>query len=338
MQTPAHDRAACWIVTDGAAGNVRQARALAQAMHLDAIEIEVGLRGPWRSFAPRLTKALSLGVDRVTRAHLSAPPAMAIGCGRQAATITRALHEFDSGATFTVQILDPRVDPALFDVVVAPRHDALEGAYVIQTLGALNPVDDAWLAAGRAEFPLLEQLPRPRTALLVGGQRRGLETSERWFDTFLQRVAATTLRDGGSLMIACSRRTPDTWRARLHGLLSSGCVHAWTGPADGINPYQGYLGAAERIVVTPDSVNMISEACATGSPVFTALPRGAPVKIAAFHKELTEQGWLHELEDKVDLSTFPQPAPLRELAVVAGKIWHIIESTRPALAVELAGR
>ena len=41
------------------------------------------------------------------------------------------------GKTFTVQILDPRIDPTLFDAVVAPRHDGLEGPNVIRTLGAL---------------------------------------------------------------------------------------------------------------------------------------------------------------------------------------------------------
>jgi hypothetical protein len=338
MQTSADDhadQAACWIVTDGAAGNLRQARALAQAMHVQAIERQVHLRGPWRWFAPRLTQALFVGANVGTR--LRPPwPAMVIGCGRQAATITRALRTLSEGRTFTVQILDPRVDPVNFDVVVAPRHDELDGPNVIRTLGALNPVDEAWLAAGLAAFPLLEQLTHPRTTLLIGGQRRGMELTDAWFDAFLARVAALVDGNRGSLMIACSRRTPKAWRTRLRGLLRDGCTHTWTGSADGENPYQGYLAAADRIIVTPDSVNMISEACATGKPVLTSLPSSAQGRIAAFHAELSQQGWLHLLDNNVDISTLQQPAPLRELAVVAGKVWHVIESTRPQTAVALA--
>ncbi|MCR6701191.1 MAG: hypothetical protein NVV68_08620 [Dokdonella sp.] len=45
--------ARCWVVSDGIAGNRRQAAALAQAMGLDAIVVTIGLRAPWDWFAPR---------------------------------------------------------------------------------------------------------------------------------------------------------------------------------------------------------------------------------------------------------------------------------------------
>src|SRR5699024_11471290 len=55
-------------------------------------------------------------------AALSAPPALAIGCGRQAALATRLVR--DTGAR-AVQILDPRLDPSHWDLVIAPEHDGL---------------------------------------------------------------------------------------------------------------------------------------------------------------------------------------------------------------------
>src|SRR5262249_31450760 len=151
----------------------------------------------------------------------------------------------------------------------------------------------------------------------------------------LARVSALVARDRGSLMIACSRRTPDPWRTCLYGLLQDGCTHVWTGAHDGDNPYQGYLGAADRIVVTPDSVNMLSEACATGQPVFSFLPVDAQGRIAALHAELRDQGWLHRLEPDSDAAQLRPAAPLREIAVVAGKVWHVLESTRAEVAVAL---
>jgi uncharacterized protein len=333
---PAAAEAPCWIVTDGAAGNVRQATALAAAMRVRTIEIVLALRAPWSWLAPRLTRGLRLAVRGEGRRHLTPPwPAMVIGCGRRAAVLGRHVREVSAGRTFAMQILDPRIDPAHFDLVVAPRHDALTGANVIQTLGALNPVDDEWLAAGVAEFPTLRQLPQPRTALLIGGPRQGLEMTDAWFDDMLARTAALVARDHGSLMITCSRRTPQHWRARLHGLLRDGCTHIWTGARDGVNPYQGYLGAADRLVVTPDSVNMLSEACATGKLVLTLLPAGVRGRIAALHTELRDQGWLHTLDAELDGSSLRPPPPLRELAATASKIWHVLESTRPEVAVAL---
>src|SRR6185312_161684 len=141
-----------WALSDGAAGNERQVLALAQAMGLEAQVRRIALRRPWRWFAPRLRTA----AQRAFVPAVAPPwPAIAIGCGRQAALLTRQLRAWSGGRTFTVQILDPRIDPAEFDVVIAPRHDALQGANVVETLGALNPVDAAWLESADVEFSTL---------------------------------------------------------------------------------------------------------------------------------------------------------------------------------------
>lgn len=307
-----------WVISDGAAGNVRQATALAQAMGLAPIELHLRLRAPWRWFAPRL-------LHGAQHAFVPAPrppwPALAIGCGRHAALLTRALRAWSGGATFTVQILDPRIKPDAFDVLVAPRHDACSGDNVISTLGALNAVDADWLARARAEFGHLLRLPAPRTAVLVGGPRRGLGQDAAWLERFIARLQDLLTRDGGSLMIALSRRTPAPWRARLHGAFSSGCVQFWGGVQDGVNPYAGYLAHADRIVVTPDSVNMLSEACASTVPVLSELPAGASGRIAAFHAALRASGRLQDF-DNVHNSTLPAAQPLRETAAVAAEIWR----------------
>jgi uncharacterized protein len=318
----AADTARTWVISDGAAGNERQVLALAAAMGLAATVHRVGLRPPWRWFAPRLTTRLDLALPLPQRREFVPPwPQFVIGCGRQAATLTRVLRACSGGATFTVQILDPRVDAALFDLVIAPRHDGLSGANVIQTLGALNPVDDAWLAKAAAEFSTLRQLPQPRTALLVGGPHRELVLDAGWFDALIAQLEALLARDGGSLMITLSRRTPAAWAMRLRGAFHTGCTYFWGGVPDGDNPYSGYLAHADRIVVTPDSVNMLSEACATGKPVMSYLPRAARGKLAAFHAALRAQGRLHDLRDAA-ISPSPPVPPLRETAIVADAVWQ----------------
>jgi len=325
------------VVTDGAAGNERQALSLALAMRVSPRVLRIALRAPWRWFGPGFVRGAGLSILRWQWQTLSAPwPALAIGCGRHAAVITRALREASGGATFAVQILDPRIDPKHFDLVVAPRHDALEGSNVIQTMGSLNPVDDTWLADAKVEFSTLEQLPQPRTALLVGGRRHGLNMDDAWFEALLSQLERWRERDGGSMLITTSRRTPNEWRERLRGAFKNGTTCFWGGEADGANPYPGYLAVADRIVVTPDSVNMLSEACATGAPVFTSLPANAPAKLAAFHAELVDQGWLHDIH--ADMTQLHQPPPMREMAAVASKVWHHIEATRPDITVALEQR
>ena len=173
-----------------------------------------------------------------------------------------------------------------------------------------------------------------RIELHCGRERIDLALDESWLDTQIAQLERWRERDGGSVLVATSRRTPAPWRERLRRAFRNGCTCFWGGAEDGPNPYPSYLALADRIVVTPDSVNMLSEACATGVPVISDLPAVAPAKLAALHAELRSQGWLHG--NDVDFSTLRQPSPLREIAAVASKVWHCIEASRPDVGASLA--
>ncbi|HET7845183.1 MAG TPA: ELM1/GtrOC1 family putative glycosyltransferase, partial [Xanthomonadales bacterium] len=137
-------RSRALVLTDGHAGNRAQARALAEAMGLAIDEPAFALPAPWRWFAPRSLP----GADRHLPRHVDGH-AVAIGCGRLGAWATARLH----GRVPTVQVLDPRLDPHGWDVVVAPRHDGLAGDNVIETVGSLNAVTPARLAAAALAQP-----------------------------------------------------------------------------------------------------------------------------------------------------------------------------------------
>lgn len=309
MSTPPRT---AWVITDGAAGNERQALALVTALGVSARVLALPLRPPWAWVAPRRLAGGRLALAPRDRSGFAPPwPEVAIGCGRSAALLTRMLRGLSHGDCYTVQILDPRIDPGHWDAVVAPRHDRLEGANVLTTLGSLNPVDDMWLASGREAFPDFETLPRPRIALLVGGPRRGIE-----FDTALSQRLVQTVRaaaQGGSVLATTSRRTPPAFAASLRDQLAAFPGAFWNG--DATNPYPGLLGWADRIVVTPDSVNMLSEACATGVPVHTATVSTLPDKLARFHAALREQGLLTDPGEA--RGAVP---PLRETQAVAARL------------------
>lgn len=281
-----------WVISDGAAGNERQALALASAMNVSARVLTLPLRAPWAWLAPRVLPGGRLALAPRDRAGFEPPwPDVAIGCGRSAALLTRMLRSLSGGDCYCVQILDPRIDVRHWDAVVAPRHDRLQGANVLTTLGSLNPVDDVWLASGRDAFPDFATLPRPRVALLVGGPRRGIEFNDAFAGKLVATVRAAA--QAGSVLATVSRRTPAAFAACLREELSGHPGRFWDG--QGTNPYPGLLGWADRVVVTPDSVNMLSEACATGVPVHTVAVAELPGKIARFHAALRERGLLTDV-------------------------------------------
>jgi mitochondrial fission protein ELM1 len=275
-----------WILTDGAAGNEKQALALAAALRREAMTLHVAPRAPWRWFAPRWVPA-----DGGALGLQVAPPwpQLAIGCGRQGALALRWLKRASAGETKTVQILDPRIDPLEFDLVLAPGHDDLHGANVIATHGALHAIDSSWLARAKLEWAKLGTLPGPRTVVLLGG----------------------------SLLLTTSRRSPDWLREAARNEFSAVPGLQWHDPDDGPNPYAGMLSWADRIVVTPDSVNLLSEACATAAPVLCHFERPLRGKLAHFYRELLEAGRVRPM--KLDYTAWPVE-PLRETDAVAAQV------------------
>ncbi|MBJ7575910.1 mitochondrial fission ELM1 family protein [Luteimonas sp. MC1828] len=307
--------AVAWALSDGRAGNVRQAGALAEALGVGAMaEVTLAARAPWSWLAPRRLPGAAQAFGAPFAASLAAPPLVAVGCGRQAALATRLLRARGAHA---VQVLDPRIDPRHWDLVVTPAHDGLRGDNVITTLGSLHPIDDAWLARARMEFADFAELPSPRTALLLGGPSAHAGFDLVAFQGLLALADAVAAREGGSLLVTASRRTPPALRDALRAHRGRVPLMAWVDDTDGRNPYPGMLAWADRIVCTADSVNMLSEACATAAPVFVAgadRVRGRPRR---FVDELLSRGRVRAVDERLDGYI---AIPLRETGRIAGEV------------------
>lgn len=313
----------CWVITDGAAGNERQALALAGHLGLVTRVWQLEPAAPWSWLAPRLLAGARLALPATQRQQFVPPwPALAIGCGRSAALFTRVLHRCSGEHTYTVQILDPRIDPAEYDLVIAPRHDGLAGPNTLAPLGSLNPIDADWLADGAAAFSDLAHLPAPRRAVLIGASHRDVAIDTQYCVALVEALAKQQAAHGGSFLVSTSRRTPAPLSAFLRSAFARFPGLFWAGPGDGPNPYAGFLAHAQSIFVTPDSVNMLSEACAVGVPVSTWLPQPATGKLGRFHRALIETGHLRLLGQA---AIEPRPPALRETAAIAAEVlrrWH----------------
>ena len=300
---------------DGRAGNARQATALAHALAPDdAREFVLQPSVAARRFAPRTWPLLSDPFGHAFLAECEHPPHIAIGCGRQAALATRLLRARGSKA---VQILDPRIDTRHWDLVIAPEHDGLRGDNVITMRGSLHPVDDLWLAQARHDATHIAAFPSPHIVLLVGGPTRHAALDDAGFLSLLRDLRALAVSEGGSFSAVASRRTPAHWRDALVDGDTAVPGLRWRDERDGPNPYAGLLAHADRIICTPDSVNMLSEAAATLAPVFVWSPhivRGRPRR---FIDELLESGRARVLDDT--LAPFAVE-PLRETARVADEV------------------
>ena len=300
---------------DGRAGNARQATALAHALAPDdagEFALQPSLAARW--LAPRTWPLLSAPFGPVFRAECAHPPRLAIGCGRQAALATRLLRDRGSKC---VQLLDPRIDSRHWDLVIAPEHDGLIGDNVITMRGSLHPIDDLWLAQARRDAPHLAALPSPHTVLLIGGPTRHSALDDAGFLALLRDLRARARSDGGSFSAVASRRTPTHWRDALIDGDAAVPGLRWRDQRDGPNPYAGLLAHADRIVCTPDSVNMLSEAAATLAPVFVWSSQAVQGRPRRFIDDVLASGRVHALDDT--LAPFAVE-PLRETMRIADEV------------------
>lgn len=314
-----------WILSDGAVGNRRPAQALAKALDLETREWTLTTPAPWRWLAPRWLptggEAFAPGFEQALR---EAPPRLAIGCGRQAALATRWLKRHVPGCR-AVQILDPRMPVEHWDAVLAPLHDGLQGPNVLGFVGGLHGIDGAELARARIAHAELSRLPSPRTVVLLGGPHSAFDLDRGLWLQLCNTLHHWQARDGGSLLVSSSRRTPAWLREAARRDLGDLPGQQWHGDADGPNPYAGFLAWADRIVVTPDSANMLAEASATAVPVLVPALKPVRGKLGELYRDLLERGRVRPL--KLDYQTW-DVLPLRETARIAAEL-HALLAANP---------
>ncbi len=254
-----------WWITTGEAGFRTQARGLAQAVAPDAQEKIIGLTAPWSLAPPALwpltLRGLDPGKDRLTPPW----PDLVVSCGRRAAKAAIAVKRASGGRTLTVHIQNPLAPLKEFDLVIAMRHDGIDGPHVMQIDTALHDVTPQLLAASAQDWrERFAGLPRPLTGVLLGGATRRRPFTAEQAQTLAERLKA--LRIQGGLAITPSRRTPEEVKAVLRAAFAGDAgVYLWDETGD--NPYRGILALSDRIVATGDSVSMVSEAVASGHPV-----------------------------------------------------------------------
>jgi mitochondrial fission protein ELM1 len=309
-----------WVLHDGKPGMASQALGLAEAAGFPFVEKPLTVRLPWAWLPPPLwlaplRNAMSGGLP------LAPPwPDLVIGCGRNTVRPALAIRRAGGGRTIAAQVQDPRYRHAEFDMLFVPEHDQRSGPGIVVTRGALHRVTAARLDAEHRRFPALEGLPRPVLGVLIGGSNRAYRLDLARLREIADRVAAILRRDGGSALVTPSRRTGEAGlrllRERFAGL--PGAI--WDGTGD--NPYFAYLAAADALLVTADSVSMISEAAATGKPVHVIELAGGDAKFRRFHEAMRQAGITRPFAGEIEHWSYRPPddnaragAALRQLVM-----------------------
>ena len=127
-------------------------------------------------------------------------------------------------------------------------------------------------------------------------------------------------------MATMSRRTPAPLASAIAAALDGREGFIWDGA--GPNPYLSMLACADALLVTADSVNMASEAAATGAPVHVFWPGGGHSRLAAFHAGLAATSASRAWRGGLEAWSYP---PVNSTPAIADAILQAFLSFRPEL-------
>ncbi|MEM8561558.1 MAG: ELM1/GtrOC1 family putative glycosyltransferase [Pseudomonadota bacterium] len=258
-----------WLIDAYRAGEQSQVRALVEALPWHYESKTLAYRK--NVVAPHVLGRSSLrGITKDSKALLKPPwPDLVVTCGVRNEPVCRWIREQSGGRTRYVHVGRPWGPLRGFDLVITtPQYRVEQRSNVLNNTLTLHSVtDDKLLAARQQWLENFEQLPAPRFAIIVGGNSGPFTFGPVAASRLAHQASAIARQSGGSLLVSTSSRTDGEAVTALEcGIDVPRYFYRWA-PNDPGNPYFGMLAVADQIIVSGDSIAMLSEACATGKPV-----------------------------------------------------------------------
>lgn len=325
QQKAGRDLPQVWLVLGDKLGDNAQAQIIAEALGWPVESKQLRFLEPYVFGKPHFEASLH-HIDRDRSDPLQPPwPDLVITIGRRPAMAALWVRDRSGARTKVALIGRPKRRLNQFDLVIAtPQYSLPQRPNVLRIDLPLMRVDESLIAAeASAWLSRFEGLPRPLTALLVGGPTKPFVFDAKTARHLLDQTEQATAKTNGTLYITTSRRTPPEVVHVLQSHLPSRArLHCWAPSSEG-NPYLALLGLGDRFIVTGDSISMMVEVARLGKPLaIFPLPTPALVPTGLrrlFASGLAESeptpmetgGWLRDLFYSLAIISYP-----RDLAAI----------------------
>ncbi len=261
---------AVWLIDPYRAGERNQVLALAEALGWPFLVKRLSYKK--YEFLTNIVCSSSLrGINLKLSDSLIGPwPDLVISSGMRNEPVCRWIQNQSGGRTRIVHVGNPWADPSRFDLVITtPQYRIPVRDNVLQNALTLNNLDTDKLQIESANWEAaFVGLPRPYTAVVVGGNSGPFTLGPKAADRLVKLSEDLRTLNGGSVLLTTSARTPLAAAEILEaGIETPRYIYRWRQGGER-NPYLGMLACADHIIVTGDSISMLSEACATGKPVY----------------------------------------------------------------------
>ncbi len=269
-----------WCFQDDKPGHINQTRGLLAALerekNLETYEISAS------EFGSPLSLLYNWLIRKLPSSCPAAPPDLILGAGHLTHLPMLLARSITGGKTAV--LMKPTLPVRLFDLVIAPEHDALQSAdNVILTKGVLNSIEYSG------------EKSTQHGLILIGGESRHFTWND---EQVIEQILLQVNNDPYvQWLLTTSRRTPRSFLQKLTNQALSNqleivpCEQTESG---WLNKKMAWAG---QIWVTPDSVSMVYEALTSGSSVGLYNLDGRNGRIKRQLDHLTERGYVTSFQE-----------------------------------------
>ncbi len=287
-----------WVISDGTKGMENQSLALAKLLGINFELIKYNPPYLLKKFP--LIRQLFISSVKDYLLKNKTPPSFIITTGKRMAGVSSVLKFILKDKVKNIHIQNPKLPFDNFDLLLIPEHDNLTAKNVIQTKGALtffnfNELDKF----KKREINLIKGRKKNLILLMIGGNNKRYKPKNSDYYYLSMKILEATKNLNCKLLVLPSRRTPSKATEILNYSFLKHNENFQIVTLSEQNPYPEILQIADYIIVTSDSVNMVSETATLPIPLFVSNFSSETGKISNFLKNLEELEIIKKFEGQL---------------------------------------
>ena len=199
-----------------------------------------------------------------------------------------ALKKIYGEKIINIHLQKPNFYSKYFDILVTPEHDDFyRKNNIIKIIGSLTPFNEIEI---KKKNPLIENnfkyFKSPNVLVLLGGKSKRFTPTNTDYSKLLLNIKYAAKKISANVIVCQSRRTPENVLYITKQIFSDFKNHFYISKKDEPNIYPSIVKICDYIVVTNDSVNMISETASTTKCLFLGYLNKEKSKLKSFHEKL----------------------------------------------------
>ena len=297
----------CLIIGDGTIGMQNQSIALAEGMNLNYKLIELSPTWLPRIFPTMLAGKYFLHLSNKDYEINTENPDIIITCGRRMAGISVGLKRLalkSKNNIINIHIQNPKLSNKYFDYLIVPEHDNLIGKNVITSKGSLHQITyNSILNSFKNLHPKILKGIGGHIAVIIGGDTKNQIVKNNEINNLIIELSRIQKLIKTKMIISLSRRTTYFISKKIKEYSNKNNIILWEPNDIYPNPYPGLFYNAKLVIVTTDSINMLSESISTGLPVFGFDLLKPHSRRNTFIKNLIEEGYLKNTNQLISIKS-----------------------------------